>query len=401
MIPCRGILVLMAIGSMVPGGCKVKNKAGIPTSPHNSLTDSGEQPNDGDPTDDDLVAKATLGTVTFRRTDNGNNGILSITPHQDIRCELRFWPKKKENNDRRQTCRNAGAGSFTESLTDLPGEMLVIEIRFWPADLPKTSSRKTLFSERDQWEIDETLKELIIARTIVPQYRSEIYRHRLETPMKVVDIRQLLTSESGCRRGDPDFPHPFSSAQKPAGIRDLSSAGFASATAVPHGTDEARFIQDYESYDRGTNWDWSLRLDDKDQSFTSNPPGYMDSFSLINEETIRLSTAYRKLVKDGEKIQLKSGSPLSFKWTARHRTSTSRMVIHIKALEKEEQISCSFSAKGSESTVPEDLVDGLPPGEYRLLAVYESHQIFADDVQRSVPWLISSHDWRSAILVKP
>lgn len=345
-------------------------------------------------------------SVSFQRKSDRRSGTLRFKGKVAVNCAIRFWNDDTKTAPTDADCTQKGATDIEQVITDLEElKPYTLKVFVWDAKEEKDTSKFFVVQEENIEQPNPTdppivqykVKDVTVARMIMPQSTTEIYRHTLDTPRTVAEIRSILSPKETCAEGDPPATNQFGQ-EKALDIKNISSDGFAKSNAASHPSAPNRVIQNFDFLQTQINWEWAFIFNNKNYQFTSRPPAYLKSIFVKGDEEIKLGREARDLSADPQEIKANANAGITLTWDTRHRTSTSHVRVSIKGEGK--SLYCVYSSGSGTGKIPPDLFKTLPNGPLDLTVTFESHQIFLRKNTDFPPWLISSHDWRFAQIIK-
>ena len=335
-------------------------------------------------------------SITFVRSANKASGTLSFTSIPLINCDLEYWNDLTKTAPAAMDCNEKNANEFSFVISPIEPELAyTIKVSFWEGE---TRENVKYFTVREKSSDSEAeIDSLVIARMLVPQYATEIYRHKLDGKKSVTDLRVLLSPQVGCKETKNELTNMFNSVHSPLLLESVSTSGFAEGAVLKDPFDPERLALTYEFLQTNLNWSWAFVYEQENYNFTSRPPAYLTFFSINNEK--RLGSEARDLLAEVSSFTLKEGN-LNLTWKARNLTAVSYLSVEIKSLDESVARHCIFKSRDGSGVISSEMLDNLPTGDYHFTAVLESNQIHHREASKFPTWLISSQDFRYAKLTK-
>lgn len=404
------ILALLMLTGVGIGSCKLRR---------NSLRNAmGER---------DGLESLVPGSLSFRRSPTDNNiGELRFETKFDALYEVQYWIQNSNENNPKTfpcvagqdpvPCDKVKAGRLFAANIPLDDNKYSLRLLIWPSTLTKSAAKSIRIDEDGAigGDISDVIvSEMMVARTNLPLQTSEVYRHRLDQPMKVADIRAKLDQNIGCAQKETTFSNPFEDAESDLLISNLASGGFAAGSGKLHDKFPNRIREVYSAIDRQKIWEWSFDWQGNHQEFTTQPAAYLNRIFLSSGQEERLSN--KELLSTVPKHKLLKPDSIQFRWEPFNLTKGiaehSFLTVRMRGLTSNHTVTCVFEADGEQGqlgqgelplgTVDPAIVKAMPADEYELLVVLESSQVQVRNQASFPAWLITSQDWRYEKLIKP
>lgn len=367
------------------------------------------------------------GTLEFKRDPiDARVGILRFETKFDTYYSVHYWVQgENENNPASYPCENkqddkACEGQKAQRQYEIrlnldKDKRYSLRLFIWPTNISKRSAKSIRIDEGgansggDGPRNNTVVDEIIVARTIVPQQTSEVYRHKLDTATTVGDLLKKFQQPTGCAEKFVRFENPFPRAEDDLGLKSLSSSGFAQGTAKVHPNFANRLKLVYDHLEFKSVWEWAFEWEQAQKEFTIQPGAYLNKISLITTEDIRLRN--KQLVSVLKKHNLPATGAVKFRWEPYNLTATSYLSVFLKAKNSDYTVSCVFPGDGEQdqlgpNELPEGTIDAailqkMPADEYDLLVFFESTQTYVKSPNEFPTWFLTAQDWRFDRVQKP
>lgn len=344
-------------------------------------------------------------SVRFIRNASGTAATLTFETTTPINCEIALWsilPNIPPSEDKPQmhTCPSEPKSSLSINIQPISqNTTYAMNLRMWNKAQSKENAKSIRINEKTGAEVptpneDKEVKDLIVARLVVPLKSSEIYSHKLPKPQPLTNIRLSITKSIAC--GEPMIEKSNFPPNQTNELKFLSLDGFARANAVPHPNFPNLMLANFDSIQEKLGLDWSYQWHDKQYEFSSQSPGYLDNFRLNNKDQNRIrdkdfSTSFKT-------FSISSENEISIEWLPKNPSITSYLIVKFLGPTPKDSLECRYPGSLGSGKIPPEFVKKLPNGHYKFLAIFETIQIHYRD--GGPTWIIKSHDWRYANIDK-
>lgn len=364
------------------------------------------------------------GTLEFKRDPSDPRiGILRFDTKFDAYYSIHYWIQgENENNPASHPCENKqddkpcdgqkAQRSYEVKLTLDKDKYYSLRLFIWPTNISKKSAKSIRIDEGSNGsgpKNSTVVDEIVIARMVMPQQTSEVYRHRLDSPTTVGELLKKYQQQIGCVERLVQFQNPFPKAEDDIALKSLSSSGFAQGAAKAHPNFANRMKFVFDSIEFKSIWEWAFEWEQVQREFTVQPGGYLNKMILVTDEETRLRN--KELVSLLTKHKFPADGTVKFRWEPYNLTSTSYLSVVLKAKSSDYVVSCVFPGDGEQdhlgpNELPEGTLDAaiykkMPADDYDLLVFFESTQTYVKSQNEFPTWFLTSQDWRFDRVQKP
>lgn len=317
-------------------------------------------------------------------------------------CEIKLWghnvyKRTLDQPFKVQPCSNKQPQTdFVELIEGLnENSFHTIELNAWSNDLGSQVVDRVEINESERFGVG---KEFYVVRLNKPFHVAEVHRYTNPVPIASKNLNDLLQLETGCKAGFPQITSQFSNSGK-FELEEVESKGYARGKLNPHAHSDEFKRLNIGGYHPNLTWDFDINSGSDQFTFSANQAG---EFKEVLVTIQNQSTPFQSpsLLHPSPSLYIEQDQSFELKWKSRSIFDIGYVIVQFGHAGQDAGFYCVFdAAKDSAIIHSEPFLTSLDIHQaYDVTVTLYTAQVRRFPSSGWSPWLLTSYDWRTAVL---